>query len=59
MNHKLIFEEESFKIRNACFEVYNEMGPGFLENVYQECLMREFSMQKLPFSEQKNLQIFY
>lgn len=35
---KLKFEEESFRIRDAVFEVYREMGCGFLEAVYQECL---------------------
>jgi len=33
-----VFEEETFWIRGAVFEVYREMGSGFLEAVYQECL---------------------
>lgn len=28
----LIFEQESFAIRGACFEVYKEKGCGFLVN---------------------------
>jgi len=35
----LLFEEETYKIRKACFNVYNKMGCGFLEAVYQECLV--------------------
>jgi GxxExxY protein len=35
---KLMFEEESYQIRGAVFEVYRAMGCGFLEPVYQECL---------------------
>jgi GxxExxY protein len=34
----LKFPEESFQIRGAVYEVYREMGCGFLESVYQECL---------------------
>lgn len=49
---ELIFEEESYRIRGAVFEVYREMGCGFLEAVYQECLEREFKQQGIPFVAQ-------
>ena len=45
----LKFEEDSYRIRGAIFEVYREMGCGFLEAVYQECLEREFGKQEIPF----------
>ena len=35
---QLLFNEESYKIIGACFEVYREKGCGFLEPVYQECM---------------------
>ena len=41
MNTELIFKEESYKIIGACFEVYREKGCGFLEPVYQECMVIE------------------
>ena len=56
---KLIFEEESYKIRGAVFEVYGEMGCGFLEAVYQECLEREFEKQGIPFVAQQELSLSY
>jgi hypothetical protein len=31
----IVFKEESYGIIGACFEVYNELGSGFLEPVYQ------------------------
>jgi PD-(D/E)XK nuclease superfamily len=34
----LLYEEETYQIRGEIFEVYEEMGCGFLEPVYQECL---------------------
>ena len=43
----------------ACFEVYKKMGCGFLESVYQECLMMEFQEQKIPFIAQSELKLFY
>jgi len=46
----LKFEEESFRIRGVVFEVYREMGCGFLEAVYQECMERELRLAGIPFT---------
>lgn len=43
----------------ACFEVYEEMGCGFLEAVYQECLEQELSHQNIPHQSQVSLQLRY
>jgi GxxExxY protein len=56
---KLIFEEESYQIRGAVFEVYREMGCGFLEPVYQECLEKELPHSKVPFVPQRELILHY
>ncbi len=56
---KVIYADESYKITGACFEVYKEMGCGFLEQVYQECLEIEFEFQKLPFDPQKEIKLNY
>lgn len=55
----LIYMDESYKIMGACFNVYKEMGCGFLENVYQECLEIEFDYQKLPFMTQATVTLNY
>jgi GxxExxY protein len=56
MNSKILYPDESYAIMGACFNVYKEMGNGFLEAVYQECLEMEFSEKKIPFETQKDLQ---
>ena len=56
---ELIFKEETFSIRRAIFEVYKEIGAGFLESVYQECLEREFLRAKIPFQKQVEIKISY
>jgi len=43
----------------ACFEVYNELGHGFLEEVYHESLEIELSERQIPFTSQPKLQLFY
>lgn len=59
MNDIILFKEESYRITGACFEVYNHMGSGFLEAVYQECLAIEFGEQNIPFVEQPNIIVKY
>jgi GxxExxY protein len=56
---KLKFADESYLIRGAVFEVYREMGCGFLEAVYQECLAKEFGKQRVPFVAQQELVLRY
>lgn len=55
----LIYEQETYKILGACFEVYKQKGCGFTEAVYQECLAIEFELQKIPFLSQPKLQLEY
>ncbi len=43
----------------ACFEVYKDMGRGFLEAVYQECLEIEFGLRQIPFRSQVALNLQY
>jgi len=56
---EILYKEECFRIVGACFEVYNSMGCGFLEPVYQECLKMELEDQEIPHVDQKELKISY
>lgn len=56
---EILFKEESYKIVGAAFEVYNELGCGFLEAVYQECLAIELGIQGIPFVPQQQLNMTY
>ncbi|MCD6175440.1 MAG: GxxExxY protein [Planctomycetes bacterium] len=55
----LVYKDESFTIQGAIFEVYRQMGHGFLESVYQECLEREFQDCDIPFAAQPKLELTY
>jgi len=66
MNHeihetheKILYKEESYAIQGAIFEVYREMGTGFLEAVYQECLEKELRKRGISFIAQKELLLYY
>ncbi len=58
-HENIFYKEECFLIQGAIFEVYKEMGCGFLEAVYQECLEKEFASKNIPFSSQKELRLCY
>ena len=55
----LLYEEKSYAILGACFEVYKEKGCGFVEPVYQECLQHELVIQGIPHHAQPKLQLEY
>lgn len=56
---EIVYKDESYAIVGALFEVYNEMGCGFLEPVYQECLEIELSNRGIPYVAQKPLELRY
>ena len=55
----IVYKEESYRIIGACFEVYNQMGCGFVEPVYQECLCLEFADQRIPCAPKVKLDLRY
>lgn len=59
MSQEILFKDESYQIQGAIFEVYREMGCGFLEAVYQECLEKELTQRRIPFAAQQPLQLTY
>lgn len=56
---EVLFRQEVFAIQGAIFEVNKELGAGFLESVYQECLAIEFAKRRIPFKAQRPLALQY
>jgi len=56
---RLLHEELSFKIIGAAKEVYKELGPGFLESVYEDALCYELEQSKLDYKRQAELDVKY
>ena len=59
MEKELLYRDETFVLRGACFEVYKDKGSGFLESVYQECLGIELQLQNVPYVPQPKLELAY
>jgi GxxExxY protein len=57
--HRYQFEELSSKIIGAAIQVHRELGPGFLESIYEEALKLELSENGLYCESQKEIVIEY
>ncbi len=49
----------SYEIRGAIYEVYNTLGPGLLESVYEEALCYELQQRNLKVERQQEVPIRY
>ena len=56
---KLLFKDEVYAIVGAAFEVHKELGPGFLEAVYQEALAIEFQARGILFEKEMWMLLWY
>ena len=54
-----MLEKEGYEIMGAAFEVYNTLGCGFLEEVYQKSLEIELGRRSIPFQSQQDLALYY
>ena len=51
--------EISYAIRGAIFKVYNSLGPGLLESVYQQALVHELTKMGMNVQTEVNIPIVY
>jgi GxxExxY protein len=49
----------SYKIRGAIFKVYNELGPGLFESVYEAALVYQLEKDGLKVESQVTVPVFY
>ncbi len=56
---KRVFEKLSEVIIGAAIKVHKELGPGYLESIYEEALKIELSETNLNFECQKEIKIEY
>ncbi|MBA4408534.1 MAG: GxxExxY protein [Bacteroidota bacterium] len=54
-----LYKDETYLIIGAAMEVHNELGPGFLEPVYQEAFEIELISQNIPYVREKIINIYY
>ena len=53
------YENVTEKIIGCAYQVYNEMGFGFLESVYERCLLIELKKVGLNAESQRSVTVYY
>jgi GxxExxY protein len=54
-----MFKNEGYKFMGAAFEVYNQLGYGMAEEIYQQSLEIELELRQIPFKTKHELAVFY
>lgn len=55
----MLYKEITEKIIGCAYTVYNKMGFGFLESVYENCMMIELAKQNIKSESQKDIIVRY
>lgn len=59
MKGNLLYEHLTYEIRGAVFKVYNTLGFGHKEIVYQKALSFEFEKNNIKHEREKKLDVLY
>lgn len=55
----LVYGEITYKVRGCIFSVYNELGYGHKEQVYQKALAKEFNEMNILYKQEVDLNVCY
>ncbi len=56
---KLLYPDLSFEIMKFIFEVHNQLGSGYTEEIYERALIIELEQNGIPFESQKCIEVMY
>jgi GxxExxY protein len=54
-----MLQDGGYRPMGAAFEVYNELGYGMAEEIYQQSLEIELNLRGIPFHTKRELSVFY
>jgi GxxExxY protein len=53
------FEKTAKDVVDCCIAVHKQMGPGLLESIYEDCLMKEFELRGIAAKRQVTVPLVY
>lgn len=56
---EFLYKDLTYRIIGIAMEIHRELGPGFLEAVYEEVMADELKTGKIAFENQVKLNIYY
>lgn len=54
-----MLKEEGYQLMGAAFEVYNHLGYGMAEEIYQQSLEIELASRSIPYISKQKLNVYY
>ncbi len=58
-SEKLFLKDEVFQVVGCAIEVLNTLGHGLVEKPYENALVIEFLLRKIPFQQQPSFDVVY
>ncbi len=58
-SEKLLLKDEVFQVVGCAIEVLNTLGHGLVEKPYENALVIEFLVRKIPFQQQRSFDVLY
>jgi len=58
-DENLLLKEEVFQIVGCAIEVLNTLGHGLVEKPYENALVVEFDLRRIPFRQQPSFDVLY
>jgi GxxExxY protein len=56
---RLLLKDEVFQVVGSAIEILNTLGHGLVEKPYENALVVEFLLRKIPFQQQRSFDVFY
>jgi GxxExxY protein len=55
----ILFPELSYQLMSIMFEVHNQLGPGYTEDIYEKAVVYELKCRGIAYEEQKPILVTY
>jgi GxxExxY protein len=49
----------TYKVLGCVYEVYKQLGPGLLESIYEQAMIRELTLQGFDVKNQQQVPVYY
>jgi GxxExxY protein len=59
VGENVLYPDLSYMLIQIAFEIHNELGPGFTEDIYENAFICELGFQYIPYEQQKPIFITY
>lgn len=59
MQNEVLYQQESYLLMKALFEVHKNLGKGFSEIVYKDAIAYELKILQIPFEREKEYCVHY